>query len=94
MRIKNKIKIIHNQVRIGALANLFFWTKKFCDQNDIVVNIDGDDAFIGKQVLKVISSVYENPDVWYAYSTFAILNPNSGYIEKSKISKKLSFKTS
>lgn len=55
---------------------MYIYVKKFCNENDIVVNIDSDDALIGFQVFNVLNSVYQDPNVWYVYTTyFSQLSP-------------------
>ena len=69
-RVNGKITIVHNLQRLGALANAFFWTKKYCAEDSIVINIDGDDSLLGTQVFQVLNSVYKNPNTWYVYSKY------------------------
>ena len=73
-RFKDKIKIISNQQRLGAVANLYFWINKYCGEQEIVINPDADDALIGSQALKVINAVYLNPEIWFSYSKFIAEN--------------------
>lgn len=73
-RIANRINLIRNVEHMGALANMFFWIKKFCNEDDIVVSLDGDDALIGRQAFKIINSVYQNKNVWFSYSTNLIFD--------------------
>jgi hypothetical protein len=54
---------------------LNFWVKKYCKDDDIVVVIDADDGIIGKQVLKIINSVYKTPSIWYTYTKFILTHP-------------------
>lgn len=49
---------------------MYVHVKKFCNKNDIVVNVDNDDALIGHQVFNVLSSVYKDPNIWYVYTTY------------------------
>ncbi len=72
MRIKNRIKIIHTFQKIGILGNMNFWIRKYCENDDIVVIMDGDDRFIGRQGLKLLNSVYSTSNIWYAYSNFML----------------------
>ena len=53
-----------------------FWIKKYCRNEDIVVIIDADDKFIGRQALKVLNSIYQAPNIWYVYSKFIITSDN------------------
>lgn len=74
-RIKNRMRIIHNLQGVSSLGNIYFWTQKFCGKNDIVVNVDADDALLGVQAFKVLSSIYENENFWYVYSKHLSINP-------------------
>ena len=51
---------------------MYFWIKKYCKKDDIVVIVDADDKIIGRQVLKIINSIYSSSNVWYAYSKFIL----------------------
>lgn len=44
-----------------------------------MVNIDADDAILGRQALKIVNSVYGDENIWYAYSKYLDYNPG-GYI--------------
>lgn len=68
--------MIHNLQKLGPLANMNFWIKKYCRNEDIVVIIDADDKFIGRQALKVLNSIYQAPNIWYVYSKFIITSDN------------------
>lgn len=39
---------------------MFFWIKKYCGNDDIVIVLDGDDSLIGNQVFQVLNNVYKN----------------------------------
>lgn len=41
-----------------------------CREDDIVVEIDPDDSFIGAQPLKYINSMYHDDQVWVFYSNY------------------------
>lgn len=57
-RLRNRITIIKNEISFGALANRDFTTRKYCRPGDIVMDIDGDDALIGKQVFNLFNRFY------------------------------------
>ena len=52
----NLIHLIRNPVRIGALQNLYN-TLHICDDDEIVVLLDGDDWFADNGVLKKVNEV-------------------------------------
>lgn len=48
--------------------------KENCGPNDIVIDIDADDALIGRQALNVINSIYQDdPNVWVLYTNYLIV---------------------
>lgn len=67
----NYVKIIHNQTRRGALANLYDVINALND-HVIVVNIDGDDWLPHSRVLERINYYYQNPAIWMTYGSYQI----------------------
>lgn len=71
MRLNNRIAIIKNANRTGALGNRDIAIRNYCKPGDIILDVDGDDALIGKQVFNVINRVYnKNKDAWFVYSNY------------------------
>lgn len=58
-KLKNRIKIIRTLQTIGNLGNLFIFMNKYCNEEDTVVMMDGDDGFVGTQPLQVLNKLYE-----------------------------------
>ena len=65
----NLIHLIRNPVRIGALQNLYNTVHR-CDDNEIVILLDGDDWFAHNGVLKKVNEVYAHPDCWMTYGQY------------------------
>lgn len=55
---------------MSALANIYRAATEFCDPNDIMALIDGDDELLGVNVLKVFNSVYTKKKLDVLYSNF------------------------
>src|SRR5689334_2918445 len=53
----NLIHLIRNSVRLGALQNLYN-TIHTCDDDEIVIILDGDDWLAHNEVLRKINEVY------------------------------------
>ncbi|MCX5925180.1 MAG: glycosyltransferase [Candidatus Dependentiae bacterium] len=62
----HRITLIKNSARQGAMANLYHAIHS-CDDNDIILSLDGDDWFAHKKVLSKINQYYQNPDIWITY---------------------------
>jgi len=67
--LSNKITLIKNAKRKGALANLYCAIHS-CDDNEIIVNLDGDDWFAHEKVLSILARTYRDTNVWLAYSQY------------------------
>ena len=67
--LKNKITLIKNKENKGGLANLYY-AATLCDDNEIMVHLDGDDWLAHENVLAVLNKVYTNPNVWMTYGQF------------------------
>lgn len=67
--IEDRVTLIQNERRVGALANLYraIW---MCDPDEIVVNLDGDDWFAHDDVLLTLDRAYSDPHVWLTYGQF------------------------
>jgi len=46
-------------------------TRNFCQPGEIVMDIDGDDALIGKQAMNLFNRLYyHNKNAWFVYANF------------------------
>lgn len=65
----SKVELIRNKIRKKAMANHWHAIHS-CRDEEIIVNVDGDDWLPHNKVLDIVASYYNNPDVWLAYSNF------------------------
>jgi glycosyltransferase involved in cell wall biosynthesis len=65
----DKITVIHNTQRCGAMKNLYsaIWA---CPDDTIVVTLDGDDMLADNKVLSKLAAIYREYDVWMTYGQF------------------------
>ncbi|KKQ48960.1 MAG: hypothetical protein US69_C0011G0034 [candidate division TM6 bacterium GW2011_GWF2_38_10] len=68
-KLENKITIIKNKERLFAAANRYFAIHT-CRDDEIIVNIDGDDWFSRDDVLSEINAAYSSDEVWLTYGNF------------------------
>lgn len=66
----DKVTIICNKRRCGAMENYYFAINHFCKPTDIVVHLDGDDRFPHEQVLAYVNEVYADGKTWLTYGQF------------------------
>lgn len=69
--LENKITLINNEEREGALSNIYK-AIYMCDNQDIIVNYDGDDWFSGPEVLDTLNRVYADENVWITYGSYEL----------------------
>ena len=67
--LTDRVTLIHNTQRCGALANQYK-AIHMCEDDDIIVILDGDDVLAHTGVLCYINKMYQNPDVWLTYGQF------------------------
>ena len=69
--IKNddRFILIKNSENVGALENIFNGINASSPEDeDIIVNLDGDDWFSGPNVLDRLNEEYQNKNCWMRYS--------------------------
>lgn len=62
----NKLSLIRNSVKVGAHENIYYAVHS-CDDDEIVLIVDGDDWLARNDVLEILYKVYSDPDVWITY---------------------------
>ncbi len=67
----NKIALIKNQTRKGALHNLYNMIHS-CNDDEIIVTLDGDDWFSDDNVLSRLNEVYSSGEIWLTYGQFQL----------------------
>jgi len=67
--IQNRCKVIHNQTRKGAMANIYSAISA-CDPHKVVVIVDGDDRLLNDKVLEKTAKIYSSGNVWCTYGNF------------------------
>jgi hypothetical protein len=56
---QDKYVIINNEKNKGNCANIHMVAHNYCNQGEIMVLLDGDDALIGRQVFSLLNAVYQ-----------------------------------
>src|SRR5277367_1202470 len=55
--MEDKITLINNETRQGAMANIYK-AVHMCNDWDVIINYDGDDWFNGVNVFKILNTAY------------------------------------
>jgi glycosyltransferase involved in cell wall biosynthesis len=64
--VKCPFILVHNLHRCSALANLYRAIYS-CQNDEIIVTVDGDDWLYGDQVLKELNEIYSLRDIWFTH---------------------------
>lgn len=67
--LENKVTLIRNTQRYGALYNLYTMIHS-CPNGAIIVTVDGDDALPDPGILRYLNTLYSTQDVWLTYGQF------------------------
>jgi hypothetical protein len=77
---QSKYTLINNQNQLNYAANVYNAAHFDCQLGEIMVFLDGDDSFIGRQVLALLNAVYQKDKVALTYGSFL-------EVEDSKVTK-------
>jgi glycosyltransferase involved in cell wall biosynthesis len=67
--LTTRIQLICNPVQVGALQNLYNVIYS-CDDDEIIVILDGDDWLAHNGVLKTLNAVYSDSNCWLTYGQY------------------------
>ncbi len=68
---RHKVTVIKNEIRIGALHNLYRMIHS-CNPNDIIIALDGDDWLPHEHVFEILNETYQTKNVWLTYGQFEL----------------------
>ncbi|HDY88862.1 MAG TPA: glycosyltransferase family 2 protein [bacterium] len=69
-KVSDRVMVIANKERRGALANHYHAIHEHCKDTDLAVIVDGDDWLFNMDVFSHLNSVYKDPNVWMTYGQF------------------------
>lgn len=61
--------LIRNEERKLALSNIYHAVYS-CDDNEIIVSLDGDDWFYDDQALSIVNQAYSSGNIWLTHGKF------------------------
>jgi len=68
----NRVTYIRNKTRRYKLYNLFHAIHTYCHDDDIIVEVDGDDWLLGKDVFEYLNTIYQTTQTWMTYGGFVM----------------------
>lgn len=67
--VSDKVTFVSNQQRCRKMKNIYTAIHSFCDDQEIIVQLDGDDWFIDDHLFAQINELYQTKDVWLTYGS-------------------------
>lgn len=77
----NRFTLIVNSEKKFKLRNLDELISTF-DDDDVIIELDGDDYFYTQDVVEDIRKIYSNPEVWLTNGSFVYTNGLMGFSSK------------
>lgn len=68
-KAKERVTLIHNEINQKALSNIYYAINS-CQDNEIVILLDGDDWLSNGNVLKELNRYYNDSNVWLTYGQY------------------------
>ncbi len=83
--LPGKMSVIQTHERKGALYNQVAGVKHLgCEDEDVIVIVDGDDWLPDNTVLDRLAKAYEDPNVWLTYGSYEIY-PRGNMSDKTRM---------
>ena len=67
--VADRVTMLRNVARRGALANIYRAVHQ-CDDDEIIMLLDGDDWLAHDRVFEMVAHAYTNRDVWITYGQY------------------------
>ncbi len=71
---KDKIKVKMNDQQLGMMENIYNAITFDCQLGEIAIMLDGDDSFIGTNVLSFLNAVYQKQKLALMWNNFLQIN--------------------
>jgi glycosyltransferase involved in cell wall biosynthesis len=84
-QIQKKVTLIHNKQRKGHLYNQYHAIQS-CDNDEIIVIVDGDDWLANNNVLNYLNDIYQDQNIWMTYGQFEYSTGKRGFCSNLVIS--------
>ncbi len=67
---ENKFLYLHTAQRNYKLHNFYNALHDYCENNEVIVEIDGDDWLANEHVLEILNTLYSTQTIWMTYGGF------------------------
>jgi len=88
-QLTERCTVIHNQERHYKLHNMYHAIHELCQDDDIIVELDGDDWLLTPDVLEKLATIYHDGSVWLTYGGFVMWPKTFNYLVAQTIPEKI-----
>ena len=67
---EHRFALIRNDERMFKMYNVYHAIHEFCDDEDIVIELDGDDWLAHNNVFEKLNAAYADSNVWLTYGSY------------------------
>ncbi len=67
---EHRVTLICNDINVGAMANIYNAVHDSCEDQAIVITLDGDDWFAHDKVLQKFNEAYQDPNIWLTHGQY------------------------
>jgi len=68
---QDMVTLVKNKTRKLKMENFYNAVHNLCEDEEIIIDLDGDDWWVDENVLTKINEAYADPQVWITYGTYA-----------------------
>ncbi len=72
--IRKKFMIIESNKRNGSLLNKYKAIHEHCNDDEIIISLDGDDYFSNNYVLRYLNNLYSKKNIYMTFGSFRYLS--------------------
>jgi len=76
-----RYQIVINEEQRLSMFNQRRAANEFCQPEEIMMVVDGDDELLGRQVFRLFNAIFQEKQVWFMYTNYL---PNGGYVGYSR----------
>lgn len=75
---QDRVTLIKNEERKLKMENFYNAVHDLCEDHEIILDLDGDDAYPHESVLSILNEAYQGPEVWMTYGSY-VMWPEPNY---------------
>ncbi len=89
---QHRCMVVQNKTRQYKLANLYHAIHHLCADDEIIVEVDGDDWLLSNSVLSQLNELYQSQNIWMTYGGFTTWPQQYHYLQAQPIPQTVIYK--